>query len=106
MPENMHFATPILFHNNQELQSIDVKFETKAEYSKKFMFDLDLQSGIIQIEGVLTFHNKKKTPSAFDLTIRSKNLLELHAQKQLSDIYYTYQSLTGIRGTFSLELLP
>ena len=93
----------IPFHNGKQVENHEVKIDRSREHFLRFLIDVNLLDNPMQIDGLIRFENNNKTPSTFDLTVRSKKPLDSTIQSRIVDIYQLNQSMSGVYGNLSIE---
>lgn len=91
------------FYNGKNVQNHEVKIDRSSEHFLRFIVDVNLIDNPMQIDGLIRFENDNKTPRTFDMTVRSKTLLDPAIQSRITDIYQLNQNMSGVRGNLSIE---
>lgn len=98
------FFLPIFTEEDQKRQKIYVQIQKNQQM--RFVIDVKLKEFVrIQIEGIITIDLNTRTPEKFDLIVRYKDILGKKLHKQISEIFFINQNITGIRGGVNFELI-
>lgn len=98
------FFIPIFTEEDQKRQKIYVQIQKNQQM--RFVIDVKLKEfGGVQIEGIITIDLNTRTPEKFDLIVRYKDILGKKLHKQISEIFFINQNITGIRGGLNFELI-
>ena len=102
--ENTKWQTIYIpIYNNNKIIEQEIKIDTSRENHLKFIFNVELQTNEIQIEGLIGFEDDGRTPKSFDMILRPDIKLDPEISKNINEIFKSTQNMTGLRGSLTIE---